>query len=69
MAKGIIRKIEKATKQINQEIAISARGRLDNKLAGALAREGYTGGYCDALQDVLLLLNGCEPCHKPDCWK
>ena len=69
MAKGIIRKIKKATKQIDREITNSVKGSLDPKLTGALAREGYVGGYWDALQDVLLLLNGCDPCRKPNYWK
>lgn len=33
----------------------------DSHVARGLAYEGYNGGYIDALNDVVLLLNGCVP--------
>lgn len=36
----------------------------DSKYSRGLAREGYLGGYADALSDVQLLLNGVVPCRR-----
>jgi hypothetical protein len=42
-------------------MAVVRAGRAGNRLAQALASEGYAGGYRDALDDVQLLMNGVEP--------
>ncbi|KKK84896.1 hypothetical protein LCGC14_2778760 [marine sediment metagenome] len=58
MAKGIIKLINIAYKNVEREISyVSKQGRL----AGALANESYNGGYRDALDDVILALNGTIP--------
>jgi hypothetical protein len=60
MAKGIMRKLDIVTKNVNK--AISAQARSDcSKYAAALSSEGYLGGYRQAIYDVILALNGCEP--------
>ena len=65
MAKGIRRRIYKATRKI--EVDIKGFGDRGFYAAG-LAGEGYKGGYRDALQDVLLLLNGIEPGNRGRFW-
>lgn len=63
MAKGIIRKVTKAKKNVEKQISdFASRSRIASGLAG----EGYNGGYRDALNDVLLALNGVTPNRK--CW-
>ena len=66
MAKGIIRKIDVASKNISREISVHASGGM---YAAGLAYEGYAGGYYSALQDVSLLLRGCSPCVRPEYWR
>lgn len=52
----------------------SVRGNIErttdrgSQVARALAREGYEGGYADALSDVVLLLNGTTP-NRRDYWR
>lgn len=65
--KGIKRKLRRATERIDKYIydktdrtSLHARG---------LAREGYDGGYSDALTDVLSMLNGVNPCRHPEYWE
>jgi len=59
MAKGIKRQIKIGLNAVNQEVAdLQGNGSL---YARGLASEGYAGGYRDALNDVLLLLNGVAP--------
>lgn len=59
MARGIIRKVERAADRADKEVAGNAsRGGL---YAPGLAAEGYAGGYRDALYDVLLVLRGGQP--------
>ncbi len=65
MDKGIKRRIRKACRKI--EVDIKGCGDRGFYAAG-LAREGYNGGYWDALQDVLLLLNGIEPGKRGRFW-
>ncbi len=56
---GPKRRIRLASERVSREIGgIASR---ESRLAGALASEGYAGGYRDALSDVLLVLNGCIP--------
>ena len=51
--------ISKARKEVEKDISGHAsRGGI---YARALAGEGYSGGYRDALDDVTLLLNGVIP--------
>lgn len=59
MAKGIKRNVKLALAEANREI----RGHASSggHIAGALSGEGYSGGYAQALSDVLLLLNGVRP--------
>lgn len=59
MAKGVKRKIQRVYKKVDGEIRAFAR--RGNMYAAGLAGEGYNGGYADALQDVLLALNGVRP--------
>lgn len=59
MAKGIKRQLDKALEKVRQEI--SAHAQRGGLYAGGLAGEGYNGGYRDALNDVMLLLNGVTP--------
>ena len=67
MAKGIKRKIKAAREKVTKEISASAAG--NSRYAGALASEGYAGGYQAALDDVLLLLNGIPPCRCRRFWE
>jgi len=58
MDKGIKRKLYKAREKVNREISGHAQR---SSISGALASEGYSGGYRDAINDVILLLNGVNP--------
>ena len=49
---------------VNREISSLAKG---GKFAAGLSTEGYHGGYRDALNDVLLVLNGVKP-NTRDFW-
>ena len=55
MAKVTIRRV---LNRVNKEISAFAR---QSRHAGGLASEGYKGGYRDALNDVLLFLQGVRP--------
>lgn len=59
MAKGISRKLDKVLKKVNKEIIANATGR--GLYASALSGEGYAGGYKDAINDVINVLNGVQP--------
>ncbi len=67
MAKGIKRRIKSALRRVRQEISASATSN-PHGVAGVLASEGYAGGYCQALSDVQLLLNGVEPNNDRRYW-
>jgi len=58
MSKGIRRKINAVMTFKRKEISAFAS---QGKIAGGLASEGYNGGYLDALEDVMLALDGVEP--------
>jgi hypothetical protein len=64
MARGIVRKVQAAQQRVERSItdhrnsAATDAGRF---FARGLPREGYAGGYSQALSDVLLALNGVEP--------
>ena len=57
--KGIMRKLDIVAKNVNR--AISNQARSGGMYARALSSEGYVGGYRQAIQDVILALNGNEP--------
>lgn len=59
MAKGIKRKLSRARAAVQREI--SANRAMGGKYAAALSGESYFGGYRDALDDVILALNGITP--------
>ena len=59
MAKGIKRNLQKVYKIVNSRI--SAFAKREGIYAGGLASEGYLGGYRDALDDVIVALNGTIP--------
>jgi len=64
MAKGIKRQIAIARQNAEREIASLARGFYGR----GLSSEGYAAGYRDALDDVLLALNGNIP-QRNGWWK
>lgn len=55
---GIKRDLKAAIDAANEEVAALSRGGF---YAGGLGSEGFMGGYREALSDVMLALNGCEP--------
>lgn len=55
--------------QIEAQKLIAGHASLGGKFAPALSSEGYNGGYRDALSDVMLLLNNCDPCCRREFWK
>jgi hypothetical protein len=59
MAKGIKRLVRKVLKNVNAEIR--AETNPASIYSRGLSREGYNGGYVNALEDVLLALNGVNP--------
>lgn len=69
MAKGIKRRIRIAINNVSRRIEASARD--ESIFARGLAPEEYNSGYRDALLDISLLLDGCEPsfCRKHDFWQ
>lgn len=62
MARGIARQVQRALSATNKEIANLSKGGM---FVRGLASEGYAGGYRDALNDVLLALNGGDPHRYP----
>lgn len=64
MAKGIIRLLRRVREGVENDIRGQTQrgGSLkDQFFASGLAGEGYDGGYRDAIDDVLLALNGVTP--------
>lgn len=59
MSRGIVRQLKLVAKEIDRQIA-NATDQSD-KFSRGLAQEGYAGGYADAIQDVMLALNGVTP--------
>lgn len=59
MAKGIVRKVDIAI--VNVSKVIKGDASRGGRFSAGLASEGYNGGYRDALNDVLLALNGVTP--------
>ena len=56
-----MRQLDKVLENINKEIRNSVSGRKDDIYVSAIAREGYAGGYYDAVCDVINALNGVMP--------
>lgn len=55
--------------QDNVNTQISAQASLGGMYARGLAREGYLGGYVQALMDVCLLINDVEPNDDRNIWR
>lgn len=53
-----INQVTRARKRVQAQIE---RDTHDNMYSRGLAGEGYKGGYRDALDDVILILNGATP--------
>jgi hypothetical protein len=66
MAKGIMRILKEVSRQVEADISAYAQ---QGRIAGALSREGYNGGYLDALYDVMLALNGVNPNRNHWWWQ
>lgn len=66
MAKGIKKQLHKARENVTKEISWAANS--DSLWARGMAGEGYAGGYRDALDDVLLSLNGVGPTSQTRYW-
>lgn len=62
MARGIVKAVQVARR--NAAKSISDNAQNGGRFAGALSCEGYDGGYRDALDDVLLALNGVLPSRR-----
>lgn len=62
-AREIVKHVERARLMAQKEIEGVAQ--LGGRFAGGLSSEGYHGGYRDALDDVILLLNGVVPNRYP----
>lgn len=63
-AKEALKLVKQAHDRAHEQIGMIARGSgegRDGMYARGLASEGYLGGYRDALQAVMLLLNGVIP--------
>ena len=61
----LILALQRASHRCNKEITeIASQGGL---YAPAMAGEGYVGGYRDALQDCILLINNVSP-NRRDYW-
>lgn len=56
--------IKRAINRAQEEIRFNQGSHYARGLSG----EGYSGGYVDALMDVLLLLNGCLP-DRRNYWR
>ena len=66
MAKGIVRKVIRARRNVEKEIQRSTDD--ESMFDRGLSFEGYNGGYINALDDVLLALNGVTP-RRYSWWK
>lgn len=62
----IMKQLSAALSNVNAEISgIASSG---GKYGRAMSGEGYSGGYRDALNDVILLLNGVTPDRRNYWW-
>jgi hypothetical protein len=59
MKQSAKKQIDKALDKVNREINNSTD--RNNLYSRGLSREGWQGGYAQALMDVLLILNGVTP--------
>lgn len=57
----LIKRLDSAISKINDEFAVQAKGSGDRMYANGLRREGYLGGYIQALRDVEGLARDIEP--------
>ena len=64
--KELLKHISKARNKVQSEITAYVQS-YDSKYVRGLASEGYNGGYRDALDDVMLLLNDVRP-TRHDFW-
>lgn len=56
MNRGIKRKLERVTKEINRQLVAEYEGL--NHFGRGMQREGFVGGYLQALSDVHAAMNG-----------
>lgn len=63
----VARARKRVQEQINNDASAGGEG-IGGMYARGLASEGYNGGYRDALDDVILLLNGATP-YKNGWWE
>ncbi len=61
----LIKNILVAKDNVAKEISAFTKG---GKYAAGLASEGYNGGYRDALDDILLVINDIPPCKRREYW-
>jgi hypothetical protein len=54
-------RIKRALTEVRSEIRDVTRNGDGGLYARGLSSEGYSGGYAQALSDVLLVLNGVKP--------
>lgn len=66
MARGIVRLVIRVRRRIQSEMHEETDHQ--SMFSRGLASEGYAGGYRDALDDVLLALNGVTP-DRRGWWK
>ena len=64
--KELLMRINVATERTDESIKASTN--RDSLHSRGLASEGYLGGYRDALQDVVLLINGTIP-NRRQLWR
>ncbi len=60
MARGIKRQLNKVLLKVSKEISGISSASY-SPIGAALSSEGYSGGYRDAISDVILALNGQKP--------
>lgn len=59
-------KIKHALDAVHEQMRVTTS---NDKYSRGLSGEGYAGGYAAALSDVLLVLDGCPPCVRPEYWR
>ena len=63
----VMKLIRNAQRNVEKEIS-NISSRSNSIYSRGLASEGYSGGYRDALNDVILLLNDVTPTRR-DYWE
>ncbi len=66
MTKGIKRRLKRVASRVEQDIV--ANTDTNSLYSRGLSREGYRGGYAQAISDVQLALNGVEPSDNRGYW-